>query len=448
MPDSHTPRPAGADLRLLPGLGLVDLARPVLPERLAGKVSDELERFAEHVRHGLLSAAVAIGLETLSELLEAEVTDLAGPKGRHQPGRTHVRHGREGTKVSVGGRKVEFARPRVRRVGTDGDAAGGEATLATWDALGRVDLLAEHTVAAMLAGVSTRSYETVLEPAGPVVEAASSSTSKSAVSRRFVTATKDKLSEFRSRPLGEHRFGIVFIDGFGFGDETMVGALGVTADGTKIPLSVTHGSTENKTVVARLFDNLDDRGFDPSAGVLFVIDGGKALAAAINDRYGNVALIQRCRAHKSRNVTDLLPESHRPWVRRALTAAWNQPEATEAERALRSLATKLERTHPDAAASLREGLTETITINRLGVTDTLARTLATTNPMESTVDIIRTHARNVKRWTPGDMRLRWAAAGMLAAEAQYRRVKGYRQLEGLARAVTAAVDARQLADAS
>lgn len=447
MPDSHTPCQAGADLRLLPGLGLADLSGGVLPERLAGKVSDELERFAEHMRHGLLSAAISIGLETLGELLEAEVTDLAGPKGRHQPDRTHVRHGREDAKVSVGGRRVEFARPRVRRVGTDGEGAG-EVVLKTWDALGRVDLLAEHTVAAMLAGVSTRAYETVLEPVGPVVEAASSSTSKSAVSRRFVTATKDKLAEFRCRPLGGHRFLIVFIDGFGFGDETMVGALGVTADGTKMPLSVTHGSTENKTVVGRLFDNLDDRGFDPSAGVLFVIDGGKALSAAIKDRYGDVALIQRCRAHKSRNVTDLLPESHRPWVRRALTAAWNQPDVAEAEKALRQLAAKLERTHPDAAASLREGLVETISINRLGVTGTLARTLATTNPMESTVDIIRTHARNVKRWTPGDMRLRWAAAGMLAAEAQYRRVKGYRQLDHLARAITNIITTRQLAHAS
>ncbi|MHB8264098.1 MAG: transposase [Acidimicrobiales bacterium] len=216
-----------------------------------------------------------------------------------------------------------------------------------------------------------------------------------------------------------------------------------------VPLSVMHGTTENKIVCTKLLNNLEERGFDPSAGVLFVIDDGKAIYYTIKDKWGDVALIHRCRAHKKRNVLDLMPKSEHPWVNRELNRAWKIPDAGEAERALRNLAARIERTHPDAANSLREGLEETVTINALGVTGTLTLTLATTNPMESTIDIVKVHARNVKRWQQGDMRLRWAAAGMIAAEKQYYRVKGYRQLPRLAQVLTAAIQMRaELADAS
>lgn len=444
MSKSHTKKQSapGVDLGSVPGLGLVDLAGSGLPEALAGRVSVELELFAARMHEGLLAAAVAVGLEVFDQLLAADVAVVAGVKGRHNPDRMAVRHGTDPAKVPMGGRMVEVRKPRVRTA--DGTA---EVPLETWAAVASRDLLCEHTVAAMLAGVSTRRYATVLEPAGATVIEATSSTSRSAVSRRFIAATKARLAEFRSRTLGDRRWLVVYIDGFGFGDETLVGALGVDADGNKMPLSVMHGTTENKTVCKRLLDNLDDRGFDPSGGVLFVIDGGKAIYHAVHDKWGDVAVIQRCREHKRRNVIDLLPAEQHAWVNRELNRSWQLPDAGEADKALRALATKIERTHPDAAASLREGLTETITINRLGVTGTLARTLATTNPMESTVDIIKTHARNVKRWQGGDMRLRWAAAGMLAAEGQYRRVKGYRQLDSLATAITATIQARQLAKA-
>ncbi|MGI8793620.1 MAG: IS256 family transposase [Acidimicrobiales bacterium] len=446
MSKSHTKMPSerAADLRLVPGLGLVDLAGSGLPDALTGRVSDELELFTARMHEGLLAAAVAVGLEVFDQLLDANVTAVAGVRGRHDPGRTAVRHGTDPAKVPMGGRMIDVRKPRVRSV--DGT---GEVPLATWAAVASRDLLCEHTVASMLAGVSTRGYATVLEPAGVAVTEATSSTSRSAVSRRFITATKARLVEFRSRPLDDRRWLVVYIDGFGFGDETLVGALGVDADGNKVPLSVMHGTTENKAVCGRLLDNLEDRGLDPAAGVLFVINGGKAIYHAVRDKWGDVALVQRCREHKRRNIIALLPADQHAWVNRDLNRAWKMPDGDEAERALRNLAAKIERTHPDAAASLREGLTDTVTINRLGVTGTLARTLATTNPMESTVDIIKVHARNVKRWQGGDMRLRWAAAGMLAAEAQYRRVKGYRQLDQLAHAITATIQARRpLADAS
>ncbi|MGH7342001.1 MAG: IS256 family transposase, partial [Candidatus Rokuibacteriota bacterium] len=304
-----------------------------------------------------------------------------------------------------------------------------------------VDLLGDHMVASMLAGLSGRRYETALEPVGEEVEATASGTSQSSVSRQFIAATAERLAEFRARDLSEKRWLIVFIDGFDFAGHTMVGALGVTADGTKVPLGVVEGSTENKAVCTRLVSGLEDRGLDASEGILFVLDGGKAISQAVRDVFGDHAVIARCRVHKERNVMDHLPDAERPWVRRKLRAAWANPNAGEAEASLKALAGQLEKVNPDAAASLREGLAETLTVTRLGVTGSLLKTVMSTNPAESMIEIVRAHARNVKRWRDGDMRLRWAAAGMLAAADQFRRVKGYRQLPKLADALRRTVGA-------
>ncbi|MGH8840999.1 MAG: IS256 family transposase [Jiangellaceae bacterium] len=416
----------------------MDLADRSLPERLAGMVSEQLEAFAGQMRQGLLAASVAIGLDVMGELIDAEVTDVAGPKSRHDPNRVAYRHGSEHGKVTLGGRRIPVRRPRVRAV-ADADGVDREVHLESYDTFASVDLLADHMVASMLAGLSGRRYHSALEPIGEKVEAAASGTSQSSVSRRFVAATAERLAEFRARPLDDQRWLICFVDGFDFTGHTMVGALGVTADGTKVPLGVVEGSTENATVVRGLIAGLRDRGLDASEGILFVLDGGKALHRAVRDVFGDHAVIARCRTHKERNVIDHLPEAERPWVRRKLRAAWANPNAHEAEAALKALAGQLERVNPDAAASLREGLTETLTVTRLGVTGSLLKTVMGTNPVESMIEIVREHARNVKRWQPGDMRLRWAAAGMLAAAEQFRRVKGYRQLPQLARALRHAV---------
>jgi putative transposase len=431
---SHTKSASSSALRLLPEIGLVDLADPSLPERLAGKVSDQLELFAAQMRQGLLAASVAIGLGVMGELVDAEVTDVAGPKGKHDSNRTVYRHGTEDGKVTLGGRRIPVRRPRVRTV-AEANGVEREVHLESYDTFASVDLLADHMVASMLAGLSGRRYHAALEPVGETVEAAASGTSQSSVSRRFITATAERLAEFRSRPLDDRRWLIVFIDGFDFAGHTMVGALGVTGDGTKVPLGVVEGSTENASVVRGLIAGLRDRGLDATDGILFVLDGGKALHKAVHDVFGDHAVIARCRVHKERNVMDHLPETERPWVRRKLRAAWVNPNADEAEAALRALANQLDKVNPDAAGSLREGLAETLTVTRLGVTGALLRTVMSTNPVESMIEIVRAHARNVKRWQPGDMRLRWAAAGMLAASLQFRRVKGYRQLPKLAAAL-------------
>lgn len=429
---SHTTSSSTSHLRLLPALGLVDLTDPSLPERLAGKVSDQLEVFADQMRQGLLAASVTIGLDVMGELMDAEVTDLAGPKGKHDPNRTVNRHGTEPGKLTLGGRRIPVRRPRVRTV-ADEHGAEHEVHLASYDTFASVDLLADHMVASMLAGLSGRRYHAALEPVGEDVEASASTTSQSSVSRRFVAATAERLAEFRSRPLDQERWLIVFVDGFDFAGHTMVGALGVTIDGSKVPLGVVEGSTENANVVRGLISGLRDRGLDASNGILFVLDGGKALAKAVRDVFGGLAVIARCRTHKERNVMDHLVEAERPWVRAKLRAAWANPNADEAEAALKALAAQLDKVNPDAAGSLREGLTETLTVTRLGVTGSLLKTVMGTNPMESMIEIVRDHARNVKRWQPGDMRLRWAAAGMIEASKQFRRVKGYRQLPHLAR---------------
>ena len=421
-------RAEGAHLSVVPEAGETTTnwwGLPTLSETLTDRLDEQTARFAARMREGLLSASVAIGLEVFDELLEAEATELAGPKGKHNAERSHVRHGAEDGSVVLGGRTVAVRRPRVRTA--DGTA---EASLNTYELARAEDLLAEHMVGAMPAGLSTRRYPAALEPVGDQPEARG--ISRSSVSRKLVTATTERLAELNRRPLDDERWLIVFIDGFSFGEHLLVGALGVTADGRKIPLAVVEGTTENATVCTRLTANLRDRGLDASAGVLFVIDGSKALSKAIKAVWGGKALIQRCRLHKERNVLDHLPEAEHDWVRRKLRAAWAKPDADKAKRDLEALARELARKRPGAASSLREGLEETLTVTRLGITGTLLKTVFSTNPVESMIEIVRDHARNVKRWRDGTMALRWAAAGMEAARDQFRRVKGYRQLPELA----------------
>ena len=432
MQDSHTAALIDETAAEPNPLRLVSAATMGLPEWLAGRADEHLAAFAAHMTQGLLACSTALGLEVMVELMELEVTELAGPKGKHNPARTAMRHGSQPGTVTLGGRRLGMRRPRVRRVD---DEAACELGLQSYAAFSSTDLLAEGIVARMLAGLSTRRYTAGLEPVGQAVEQAASGTSKSAISRRFVAATAERLAELLARRLDDRRWLVVFLDGFGMGEHLLVGALGVINDGTKVPLGVVEGTTENKAVCTRLVADLAERGLDATKGVLFVIDGGKALERAIRAVFGAKALIQRCRQHKERNVTDHLPESERPLIQRRLRAAWANPDPGQAKAALEQLARSLDRQRPGAAASLREGLEQTLTVTRLGVGGKLLQTVASTNPMESMIEIIRDHAGRVKRWSSGEMALRWAAAGMLAAQSQFRRVKGYQELPQLALAL-------------
>jgi len=404
-------------------------------EGLPARVQDALGELAGAAKQGLLALSVGVGLGVLSELMAEEVDDVVGPKGRHNRDRTAVRHGHEGGEVTLGGRRAAVERPRVRTV--DGES---EVPLETYRHFADRDPLGRLVLEQMLAGVSTRRFERTREPVGAEVEAEARSTSKSAVSREFVARTRENLDALMSRRLDDVRLAVMMIDGIDLKGRTNVVALGITTEGVKIPLGLWEGSTENATVATALLSDLVDRGLDPEQGILFVIDGAKALRKAIRTVFGERAPVHRCVRHKERNVLDHLPERDRPAVKRRLRHAWAETDHHRALERLRLLAAELERSHPGAAASLREGLEETLTLTRLGIKGNLKRTLESTNPCESMIECVRRSARNVKRWQSGDMALRWTAAGMLEAERQFRRIIGYAELAKLVTAIERALD--------
>jgi putative transposase len=263
------------------------------------------------------------------------------------------------------------------------------------------------------------------------------------VSREFVARTRENLDALMARRLDDVRLAVMMIDGIDLKGRTNVVALGITTEGVKIPLGLWEGSTENATVATALLSDLVDRGLDPEQGILFAIDGAKALRKAIRTVFGDRAPVQRCVRHKERNVLDHLPERDRPAVKRRLRHAWKLDDHERALDELRQLAGELGRSHPGAAGSLREGLEETLTLSRLGIRGNLKATLESTNPCESMIECVRRSARNVKRWQSGDMALRWTAAGMLEAEQQFRRIIGYADLAKLAVAIERDLDRRR-----
>jgi transposase-like protein len=397
----------------------------VLPER----VQEALGQLVGAAKEGLLALSVGVGLGVLSELMEEEVDDVVGPKGRWNAERTAVRHGHEDGEVTLGGRRVEVQRPRVRTA--DGES---EVQLATYEHFADRDRLGRVVLERMLAGVSTRRYRRTQEPVGEAVEIRARSTSKSAVSRTFVERTREALGELMSRQLADLRLAVVMLDGLELKGRMMIVALGITTEGVKIPLGLWEGSTENATVATALLSDLVERGLDPEQGMLFVLDGSKALRKAVRSVFGEVP-VQRCLWHKERNVLGHLPERDRPPIKAHMRRAWRETDYPRALEQLNRLADELERTHPGAAGSLREGVDETLTVIKLGIRGKLRRTLESTNPCESMIDTVRTTQRNVKHWSSGEMGLRWTAAGMLEAEKQFRKVIGYTDLPRLAVAI-------------
>ena len=397
----------------------------VLPER----IQEALGQLVGAAREGLLALSVGVGLGVLAELMEEEVGDVVGSKGRHNAERSAVRHGHESGEVTLGGRRVAVERPRVRSA--DGRE---EVRLQTYEHFASRDALAQVVMDRMLASVSTRRYARIGEPVGSEVKAKERSTSKSSVSRTFVERTRQALGELMGRRLDDVRLAVMMLDGLELQGRTNVVALGITTEGVKIPLGLWEGSTENATVATALLSDLVERGLDPEQGILFVIDGAKALRKAIRSVFGE-APVQRCLRHKERNVTEHLPERDRPAVKQRLRRAWALADHARALDQLRRLAGELDRSYPGAAGSLREGMEETLTLTRLGVTGNLKRTLESTNPCESMIEIVRRTQRNVKRWSSGEMALRWTAAGMLEAERQFRKIIGYRDLATLVVAI-------------
>ena len=405
-------------------------AREAVEEPLPPRIQEALGQLVGAAKEGLLALSVSVGLGVLSEMMAEEVEDVCGPKHKHNPDRTAYRHGTDDGTVTLGGRRVEIERPRMRTM--DGDQ---EVPLRTYEHFADRDPLARVVMERMLTGVSTRRYRRTQEPVGEQTEAKARSTSKSSVSRTFKERTKRALGALMSRSLADMRLAAMMIDGLELKGRMMIVALGITTEGVKVPLGLWEGDTENATVVKALLSDLVDRGLDPAQGMLFIIDGSKALRKAIRSVFGDRVPVQRCIWHKERNVLDHLPESDRPAVRARLRRAWRETDYHRALEQLKRLATELERTHPGAAGSLREGMEETLTVIKLGIKGKLRRTLESTNPCESMIDTVRRTQRNVKRWRDGEMGLRWTAAGMLEAEKQFRKVIGYTQLPQLAIAI-------------
>jgi putative transposase len=399
--------------------------QPVGATALPERVSVAMTEIAENMQEGLLALAVGAGLQVMQALMEADVTVLAGPKGKHNMTRTAVRHGRESGSVTLGGRRVPVTRPRVRAA--DG---AGELPIRSYQLFTSTEILGKMAMEKMLAGLSSRRYPVGLEPVGPSVTETSTATSKSAVSRRFVAMTETALAELLSQDLSGLDLVALMIDGVHFAETCCIVALGIDIEGNKHPLALVEGSTENATLVTGLLVGLRERGLDVTRPMLVGLDGSKALRKAVVDVLDR-PVIQRCQLHKIRNVKDHLPQRLRSSVGRRMTDAYHADSALEAEAALLALAKELDRTHPGAAASLREGLDETLTVLRLGVPPTLARTLRSTNCIESMISVCREHAANVKRWRDGQMALRWCAAGMVEAGKQFRRVNGHLHLPSL-----------------
>lgn len=377
------------------------------------------------LRDELHSFGVEVGLMLSEKLLEDEVRRLCGERHQRLVDRRFSRHGHQGGSIVIAGQKATITKPRVRSI-----HGSGELNLATYELMQRGDAMPEASLQRMVRGVSCRDYEGVVDLARDGF-----GVKKSSISRNFVRASAKAVEEFAQRRFDGERVVAIFIDGVDYAGETMVCALGIREDGTKRILGLRQGATENKQVVTALLEDLAERGIRTDLATLFVLDGSKALHAAVKSLWGRRAVIQRCQVHKKRNVKAHLAEKHCPELLRQLNAAYHEDDYDVALKGLKTTARWLDRISPDAAASLREGMEETITVVRLGVPALLRKTVATTNPIESAFDTAQNVTARVKRWRDGDMRRRWCTAGLLRAEEKFRRVKGYKQIPSLINAL-------------
>ncbi len=362
------------------------------------------------------------GLQIIGTILEEEVARRVGPPHRPDPASSCVRWGRQPGYVVFGGQRVSIPRPRVRT------REGEEVALDSYARLQHDGRRQRAVREGIVAGLTTRNYHRAVESVldGYGIE-------KSSVSREFVQASAAQLQELCERKLGELDLVALLIDGIEIGKQVLVVALGIENSGEKHVLGLWQGATENTTVVKSLLEDLVVRGLKQDRRYLFIIDGAKALRAGIEKVFGERAEVQRCQIHKRRNVKDHLPENCQKDYDRRIRNAYAMTHYEEARAELEKIVRQLERINPSAAHSLEEGLEETLTVHRWGVSERLRRTLSSTNPIESCLSTVERVARNVKRWREGDQSLRWTATGLLEAEKRFNRIKGYREIAALNR---------------
>ena len=383
---------------------------------------DELLAVMQDSLDGL---AVTLGLLVASAILEDEVTRLCGARYKRQVSREHTRYGHQQGVATLAGQKLPIQRPRVRKANGTGEVA-----LENYARLQSEHAMPQAVLRRMVRGVSTRDYEAVIDTAREGF-----GVSRSCVSRGFVRASAAEVKALAERQFGDEQLAAILIDGVDYAGETMVVAVGITAEGRKRILGVRQGATENAQICTSLLEDLRDRGLDTSRATLFVLDGSKALRAAVVRVWGKHAVIQRCQVHKKRNVKAHVPQRHWPELDRRFAEAYHQADYGAAKASLQATVRWLERINGDAASSLREGLEETLTVLRLGLTGALRRTLSTTNPIESALSVTRRVTARVTRWRDGDMRRRWCVTGLLRAESKFNRVRGHQAIPVLLKAL-------------
>ena len=400
--------------------------------------SERTLMLAEFVRESLFAFVVREGMKALDVLLEGDREAICGPAYARGDRDGAQRWGSTEGRLVMGGQRVSVRKPRVRQ-------NGREVELPSWSAFADEDPLNERTVEQIALGVSTRGYRRSVEELPAELDG--NSTSKSAVSRRLVSLTQQQLDAWLARDLSNERITAVMVDGIEVAEHTIVVALGITESGEKQPLGLWDGATENALVCQSLLDNLVQRGLDAQRTYLFAIDGSKALRKAIRDTFGNRVLVQRCQEHKRRNVLAHLPKKLHASVNKALGDAYRSPSKAVAKRRLLQLVARFESEYPGAAASLKEGLDETLTLKDMGLSEALERTLSTTNPIENLNGTIRRVQRGVRRWRDGSMIKRWVALGILEAEKGFRKLRGYKSMHKLVAALRA-LDRQDLIDAA
>jgi len=378
------------------------------------------------LRKGVGALIRQAGLQLMDLMMQEEVRELAGKRSEPRAERTANRWGSERGYCVVMGQKVPIQRPRVR---TTEDK---EVRLGSYEMFHRGEPLTETVWEKLMLGLSTRRYGQAVRQ---FTEAYG--LEKSAVSEHFVEASRTKLKELMERRLDKIDLCALLIDATPFEGQQMVAALGIGQDGRKTILGIRQGATENATVVGELLGDMVNRGLDFTAPRLYILDGGKALTAAVRRHAGESAAIQRCQVHKRRNVLDHLTDEQKPAVAKQLNAAYALEDYAAAKQALNAIHRELMDLNPSAARSLGEGMEETLTVHRLHVPMQLRKTLASTNVIESAFSIVERVCRNVKRWHSGDQRERWVGSGLLVAQKQFRRITGYKQIPALIRELEA-----------
>jgi transposase-like protein len=382
-----------------------------------------------------------MGRATIEAVLLMSAEQVAGPReqGKRNDGRSVYWHGVQDGRVALKERQLQVDKPRLRKKHREAGEVG-EVAIPAYETMRKDHRLADRMLEILLNGVSTRRYKDVLPAMADQV-----GISKSQVSRETIESGERLLKDLAERDFSDKEILVVYLDGIQFSHYHVIGAVGVDTDGHKHVLGLREGASENAVVVKELLEELVERGVKPDRRRLFVIDGSKALRKAIDQVYGHHNPVQRCRNHKLTNVLSHLPGEQHEQATSTLRAAWKLDEK-EGPQKIEQYACWLEREWPSAAGSLREGLEELFTINRLGLPGTLRRCLGTTNVIDSTHSGVRQRTRRVTHWKDGQMALRWAAAAFVETEKGYRRIMGYRQLWMLKAHLDEPVDQEDVAE--